>query len=137
MRRRTPPGCGAQAGSVGCFSAAGTILGAGAKDLLLFQRMPSSVDVLNDHPTDPAWVKALQPGWQRKGVVNFSIEVSGGKFEVSDTAGVQGRPLAGWCGLPAATILASRCPSGHSVTLCDATQAQPLVRGGRRADMLV
>jgi cyclohexanone monooxygenase len=57
-------------------------LGAGAKELFVFQRTPSSVDLRNDRPTDPAWVKTLQPGWQRERVANFTTVVSGGKFEV-------------------------------------------------------
>jgi len=57
-------------------------LGAGAKELFVFQRTPSSVDVRNDHPTDPAWAQSLQPGWQRERVANFTTVVSGGKFDV-------------------------------------------------------
>ena len=57
-------------------------LGAGAKELLVFQRTPSSVDVRNDRPTDPAWARSLKPGWQRERVANFTAVVSGGKFDV-------------------------------------------------------
>ena len=32
-------------------------LGEGAKELFVFQRTPSSVDVRNDRPTDPEWAK--------------------------------------------------------------------------------
>jgi len=39
-------------------------LGANAKQLYVFQRTPSSIDVRNDWPTDPKWAASLKPGWQ-------------------------------------------------------------------------
>jgi cyclohexanone monooxygenase len=53
-------------------------LGASAKQLYVFQRTPSSVDVRNNCETDPAWAASLQPGWQRRRMDNFNILVSGG-----------------------------------------------------------
>jgi cation diffusion facilitator CzcD-associated flavoprotein CzcO len=41
-------------------------VGAAAKALYVFQRTPSSVDLKDDHPTDPEWAAALEPGWQAK-----------------------------------------------------------------------
>jgi cation diffusion facilitator CzcD-associated flavoprotein CzcO len=41
-------------------------LGAAAKELYVFQRTPSSIDVRNDWPTDPNWARRLKPGWQAK-----------------------------------------------------------------------
>ncbi|MCG8588287.1 MAG: NAD(P)/FAD-dependent oxidoreductase, partial [Proteobacteria bacterium] len=41
-------------------------LGAAAKELYVFQRTPSSVDIKNDWLTDPEWAKKLKPGWQAK-----------------------------------------------------------------------
>jgi cation diffusion facilitator CzcD-associated flavoprotein CzcO len=41
-------------------------LGAAAKELYVFQRTPSSVDIKNDWPTDPEWARKLEPGWQAK-----------------------------------------------------------------------
>ncbi|HUA34423.1 MAG TPA: NAD(P)/FAD-dependent oxidoreductase [Candidatus Binataceae bacterium] len=41
-------------------------LGANAKELYVFQRTPSSIDVKDDWPTDEEWAKKLQPGWQAK-----------------------------------------------------------------------
>lgn len=52
-------------------------LGAGAKQLYVFQRTPSSIDVRNNTPTDPQWVKGLEPGWQQKRMDNFNALVSG------------------------------------------------------------
>ncbi len=53
-------------------------LGEWAKELYVFQRTPSSVDVRNNGPTDPAWAASLQPGWQKRRQENFNILVAGG-----------------------------------------------------------
>jgi cation diffusion facilitator CzcD-associated flavoprotein CzcO len=53
-------------------------LGEWAKELYVFQRTPSSVDVRNNAETDPAWVATLTPGWQRRRQDNFNILVAGG-----------------------------------------------------------
>lgn len=53
-------------------------LGAAAKELYVFQRTPSSIDVRNDRPTDPDWAASLQPGWHQHRMDNFNILVSGG-----------------------------------------------------------
>ncbi len=37
-----------------------------AKELYVFQRTPSSIDIRNDWPTDPNWARKLTPGWQAK-----------------------------------------------------------------------
>ena len=39
-------------------------LGEAARELYVFQRTPSSIDIRDDHPTDPNWARQLQPGWQ-------------------------------------------------------------------------
>ena len=39
-------------------------LGVMAKELYVFQRTPSSIDIQDDHPTDPDWARQLKPGWQ-------------------------------------------------------------------------
>jgi cyclohexanone monooxygenase len=52
-------------------------LGKWAKQLYVFQRTPSSVDVRNNRPTDPEWVKTLTPGWQRRRITNFTAVTSG------------------------------------------------------------
>jgi cation diffusion facilitator CzcD-associated flavoprotein CzcO len=41
-------------------------LGANAKELYVFQRTPSSIDVRDDWPTDQEWAAKLKPGWQAK-----------------------------------------------------------------------
>ncbi|MFZ9427844.1 MAG: flavin-containing monooxygenase [Ilumatobacteraceae bacterium] len=57
-------------------------LGASAKELYVFQRTPSSIDVRNNRPTDPEWAASLTPGWQRERMDNFNTLVSGGYAEV-------------------------------------------------------
>ena len=57
-------------------------LGAAAKELYVFQRTPSSIDVRNNRATDPEWAASLQPGWQRERMDNFNTLVSGGYAEV-------------------------------------------------------
>src|SRR3954447_7054172 len=39
-------------------------LGEWAKQLYVFQRTPSSIDIRGNGPTDPEWAKNLKPGWQ-------------------------------------------------------------------------
>ena len=58
-------------------------LGAHAKELFVFQRTPSSIDVRNNRPTDPDWAASLEPGWQRRRMENFNNLVSG-VFEPED-----------------------------------------------------
>ena len=61
-------------------------LGASAKELLVFQRTPSSIDERNNRPTDPDWAASLEPGWQQRRMDNFNNLVSGG-FEKEDLVG--------------------------------------------------
>ncbi len=43
-----------------------------AKELLVFQRTPSSIDVRNNHPIDPDWFASVaSPGWQERWYENF------------------------------------------------------------------
>jgi len=53
-------------------------LGRAAKQLYVFQRTPSSVDLRGNRPTDPDWAASLTPGWQKRRMENFNILVSGG-----------------------------------------------------------
>jgi cyclohexanone monooxygenase len=58
-------------------------LGEGAKELFVFQRTPSSIDVRDNRATDPEWAASLEPGWQRRRMENFNNLVSG-VFEPED-----------------------------------------------------
>ena len=53
------------------------------EQLFVFQRTPSSIDVRDNRPTEPAWVSTLEPGWQQRRMDNFNTLVSGG-FETED-----------------------------------------------------
>jgi len=53
-------------------------LGEWSKQLYVFQRTPSSIDVRNNAETDPAWAAALTPGWQARRQANFNTLVAGG-----------------------------------------------------------
>ncbi len=53
-------------------------LAASAAELYVFQRTPSSIDVRGNRPTDPAWAAALERGWQRRRMENFTVLTSGG-----------------------------------------------------------
>jgi cation diffusion facilitator CzcD-associated flavoprotein CzcO len=53
-------------------------LGRHAKQLYVFQRTPSSVDLRRNKPTDPEWAKSLTPGWQKRRMDNFNILINGG-----------------------------------------------------------
>ncbi len=52
-------------------------LGEYAKQLFVFQRTPSSVDVRGNRPTDPEWAKSLTPGWHKARMENFNGLLSG------------------------------------------------------------
>ena len=52
-------------------------VGEAAKQLYVFQRTPSSVDVRGNKPTDPEWAAGLKPGWHKHRMENFNGLVSG------------------------------------------------------------
>jgi cation diffusion facilitator CzcD-associated flavoprotein CzcO len=41
-------------------------LATAARELYVFQRTPSSIDIKDDWETDPEWAASLEPGWQAK-----------------------------------------------------------------------
>ena len=53
-----------------------------AKELYVFQRTPAAVGVRNQQPTDVEWFQNLEPGWQKKRIVNFTQAVTGAQPEV-------------------------------------------------------
>jgi cation diffusion facilitator CzcD-associated flavoprotein CzcO len=53
-------------------------LGRDSKELFVFQRTPSSIDVRNNHAIDPEWFATLQPGWQQEWLMNFVTLQTGG-----------------------------------------------------------
>lgn len=49
------------------------------RELYAFQRIPSSVDVRGNRPTDPQWFALIAtPGWQRRWQENFAASQTGG-----------------------------------------------------------
>ena len=52
-------------------------LGEYAKELYVFQRTPSSVDLRGNKPTDPEWYEEQGPGWQRERRENFAAVLAG------------------------------------------------------------
>ncbi|MGP3934376.1 flavin-containing monooxygenase [Nonomuraea sp. KM88] len=48
------------------------------KELYVFQRTPSSVDVRDNRPTDPEWfARVATPGWQQRWLENFTANQTG------------------------------------------------------------
>ena len=48
------------------------------RELYVFQRTPSSVDVRDNRPTDPDWFAAIAtPGWQQRWLENFTANQTG------------------------------------------------------------
>jgi cyclohexanone monooxygenase len=52
-------------------------LGQWSRQLYVFQRTPSTVDIRGNRPTDPEWVKTLTPGWQKRRMDNYTAVVTG------------------------------------------------------------
>lgn len=52
-----------------------------AGELYVFQRTPSSIDVRANRPIDPEWFDTLEPGWQRRWLMNFATLQTGGFAE--------------------------------------------------------
>ncbi len=58
-------------------------VGEDARELVVFQRTPSTVDVRGNGPTDPEWAASLEPGWQRARMENFLAVLAGEPVEES------------------------------------------------------
>ncbi|UPL03009.1 hypothetical protein LCI18_013943 [Fusarium solani-melongenae] len=76
-------------------------LGKWSKELYVFQRTPSPIDIRRNRLTDAEWYKSQKPGWQRARMDNFAAICSGIEVEedlVDDgwTAALQ--HLTGWFG---------------------------------------
>ena len=56
-------------------------LGESAKELFVFQRTPSSIDVRNNQPTDTEWILNQKPGWHQKRRNNFETLLTGGQVK--------------------------------------------------------
>jgi cation diffusion facilitator CzcD-associated flavoprotein CzcO len=57
-------------------------LATACRELYVFQRTPSSVDVRDNHPIDPEWFRSIAtPGWQKRWLENFTANQAGGTAE--------------------------------------------------------
>ncbi|AXK47073.1 flavin-containing monooxygenase [Brachybacterium saurashtrense] len=52
-----------------------------ARELFVFQRTPSTVDVRDNRDTDPEWAESLKPGWQQERMDNFLRVLSGAEVD--------------------------------------------------------
>jgi cation diffusion facilitator CzcD-associated flavoprotein CzcO len=60
-------------------------LAAACRELFVFQRTPSSVDVRDNQPIDPEWFAAVAtPGWQQRWLENFVANMTPGEWPGED-----------------------------------------------------
>jgi cyclohexanone monooxygenase len=60
-------------------------LATACRELFVFQRTPSSVDVRDNQPIDPAWFAAVAtPGWQERWLENFVANMAAVEFPEED-----------------------------------------------------
>jgi cation diffusion facilitator CzcD-associated flavoprotein CzcO len=60
-------------------------LASACQELFVFQRTPSSVDVRQNRPIDPAWFAGVAtPGWQERWLENFVANMAVGEFPDED-----------------------------------------------------
>ncbi len=115
-------------------------LGEWAKELYVFQRTPSSVDVRANRETDPEWAKSLQPGWQQKRMDNFNTMVSGGDAEedmVSDGWTDIFRNLTGAAAKEAAAKLGRRLTGSERAELMTIADYRKMNQVRARVDAIV
>jgi cyclohexanone monooxygenase len=115
-------------------------LGASAKELYVFQRTPSSVDVRNNRETDPEWAASLTPGWQQRRMNNFNILVSGGDQDedlVADGWTDIFRKLTGIAAKTASRQLGRRLTSEEKGQLMELADFQKMEGVRDRVDAIV
>jgi cyclohexanone monooxygenase len=115
-------------------------LGEWAKQLYVFQRTPSSVDVRNNAETDPKWAASLPPGWQKRRMENFNILVSGGDQDedlVHDGWTDIFRNLTGIAAKEASRKLGRRLNSGERAELMVLADYKKMNQVRARVDAIV
>jgi cyclohexanone monooxygenase len=90
-----------------------------ADQLYVFQRTPSSIDVRDNRPTDPAWATSLEAGWQKRRMDNFNILVSGG-FQDEDLVS------DGWTDIIRKLLVLARREQGADMSLEDLSRTMEL-----------
>jgi cyclohexanone monooxygenase len=115
-------------------------LGQWAKQLFVFQRTPSSVDVRNNQPTTSEFLESLEPGWQRRRIENFNTLVSGGDAEedlVADGWTDIFRNLTGVAARQVSRELGRRLTPDEKERLQEAFDARKMEQVRARIDALV
>ena len=115
-------------------------LGEWAKELYVFQRTPSSVDVRNNAETDQEWAASLKPGWQKQRRDNFNVLVSGGDADedlVHDGWTDIFRNVTGTAAKEASRKLGRRLTSGERAELMALMDYRKMNQVRARVDALV
>jgi len=115
-------------------------LGEWAKELYVFQRTPSSIDVRNNAPTDPGWATSLETGWQQARMENFNVLVSGGDQDedlVSDGWTEIMRNLTGIVAKGASRKLGRRLTKVERAELMELSDYQKMNQVRARVDSIV
>jgi len=115
-------------------------LGEWARQLYVFQRTPSSIDVRNNATTDPDWAQALPSGWQQERMDNFNTLVSGGDQDVdlvSDGWTDIFRNLTGIAAKQAGRKLGRRLTSAERAELMELSDYQKMNQIRNRVDTIV
>jgi cyclohexanone monooxygenase len=115
-------------------------LGQWAKELYVFQRTPSSVDVRNNTPTDPEWFRNQPKGWQQERMDNFNVLVSGGWAEqdlVKDGWTDIFRRLMGPAARDAAKTLGRRLTPAERAELLEIYDMEKMEEVRARVDAIV
>ncbi|HEX9063734.1 MAG TPA: NAD(P)/FAD-dependent oxidoreductase, partial [Streptosporangiaceae bacterium] len=123
-------------------------LAAACGELLVFQRTPSSVDVRDNQPIDPAWFAGVAgPGWQQRWLDNFAANMSAGEWPAEDLVSdgwtdlakrIRGRmaaagPGAGLAGLLADFENADQEKMSEIRARVDAVVTDPVTAAGLKA----
>ncbi len=112
-------------------------LGAAARELFVFQRTPSSVDVRNNRPTPPEFAESLEPGWQYRRMDNFNRLLTGDEQDedlVNDGWTDIFRNLTGIAAKTASATLGRRLTRAEKAQLVELADYKKMEAVRRRAD---
>ena len=110
------------------------------RELFVFQRTPSSVDVRNNSETDPWWAASLEPGWHQRRMDNFNTLVSGGLSDedlVHDSWTDMFRALAGVASTDEASVLGGAITPEERADLSELFDMRKMDQVRRRVERLV
>ena len=117
-----------------------THLGASAKELFVFQRTPSSIDVRNNRETPQEFIDSLEPGWQYRRMENFNKLVTGAHQDedlVNDGWTDIFRNLTGIAAKTAATKLGRRLTPAERAELMEMSDYRKMEAVRARAQEIV